>query len=190
MYSPGRDCSTSPCPVAAAMGGGRGLRCDHARPPYRRGQRRSSAASLVDEYRAPPVASRVVRRRRRPQEVDDTVGFPPVGRRVNIARGAFERVYLSGVVISAASRPRRRRATATMIKPMMESCLLVVRRSPWGCLVRLVGRNRLDIYAAASSVRYISARWKACYETPSEAPSRRWRGVNRLRGLARHRRPM
>ena len=61
-------------------------------------------------------------------------------------------------VPTAASRPRRRRATATMIKPMMESCLLVVRRSPWGRLGRLVARDRLDKYAAASGVRYISAR--------------------------------
>ena len=44
----------------------------------------------------------------------------------------------------------------TMIKPMMESCLLVVRRSPWGRLGRLVARDRLDKYAAASRVRYIS----------------------------------
>ena len=46
---------------------------------------RSSAASSVEFCRETPPSggeSSCVRRRRRPQEVDDAVGFPPVGRRV------------------------------------------------------------------------------------------------------------
>ena len=47
---------------------------------------RSSAASSVELCTETPPSggeSSCVRRRRRPQEVDDAVGFPPVGRRVN-----------------------------------------------------------------------------------------------------------
>ena len=45
-----------------------------------------------------------VRRRRRPQEVDGAVGFPPVGRRVNMVLGVSNRRHhRAGLLVSTTS---------------------------------------------------------------------------------------
>ena len=65
---------------------------------------RSSAASSVELCTETPPSggeSSCVRRRRRPQEVDEAVGFPPVGRRVSRVCG--DAVVLKRLTSAATS---------------------------------------------------------------------------------------